>query len=530
MPAPDLFGILDIVKLLTPPEGFEAVHEDGMSWAKGGQFYEETSRLTDKDWNRIIGNLRGLLAGSMLDINMMDPASPFLLRDVINAYIDGNAIAGASALLYAFDTATADADPGAGKFRLNNAAPASATAAFVDNADSLGVTVGSILDSWDDGTSTVRGVLTLQSKTDQTIRHVYHVTGSVVDGTGYRKLTLAYVGGAGALTDGAKVWLVFVRSGDVPADAALVSAANTFAMKQSFVASAAGGAGVNFAPGVAPTSPADGDMWPTAAGWFVRYGGATRQLATLDGTETLTNKTLTQPTTTLKQSANPTPTAQGVIEWGTAKSVIAMGDGATTRFNVPAPTGTVAGDIEYFSDTLVKARLAKGTARQSLMMNAGATAPEWGDRIVLMPAQATTSGTEKYFTGIPDWAKRIDINFDGVSLSGTDRLLVQIGDAGGIGTSGYSQACARSDGQFDNRSDSFPVLTSNAANIASGSMTLTKVAGNTWASNHNVGVAGTGVSSGGGAKALSDVLTQVRVTRSGANTFDAGQVSVTYYG
>ncbi|WP_395448696.1 hypothetical protein ACHMW7_28480 [Aminobacter sp. UC22_36] len=119
-----------------------------------------------------------------------------------------------AALPYNFSTTTTDADPGAGIFRLNNAAPGSATAAYIDNVDSDGVAATGVLDTWDDSTTTVRGVLTIRSKTNATIRHTYNVTGSVVDGTGYRKLTLAYVGGSGTLTNGAAHWLIFSRTGD----------------------------------------------------------------------------------------------------------------------------------------------------------------------------------------------------------------------------------------------------------------------------------------------------------------------------
>lgn len=119
-----------------------------------------------------------------------------------------------AALPFNFSTTTTDADPGSGNFRLNNAAPGSATAAYIDNVDSDGVTATGVLDSWDDSTNTIRGTLTVRSKTDATIRHTYNVTGSVVDGTGYRKLTLAYVGGAGSLTNGMGCWLTFNRAGD----------------------------------------------------------------------------------------------------------------------------------------------------------------------------------------------------------------------------------------------------------------------------------------------------------------------------
>ncbi|RWO54151.1 hypothetical protein [Mesorhizobium sp.] len=93
---------------------------------------------------------------------------------------------------------------------------------------------------------------------------------------------------------------------------------------------------------------------------------------------TLTTATLTTPTLTLKQSAAPTPTAEGDTQWDTDDNVLAIGDGAATKLFLPIPASTAAGDIEYYTAAKVTARLAKGTAGQVLRMNAGATAPEWG--------------------------------------------------------------------------------------------------------------------------------------------------------
>jgi hypothetical protein len=108
---------------------------------------------------------------------------------------------------------------------------------------------------------------------------------------------------------------------------------------------------------------------------------------TLTGAQEISDKTLTSPainggtiasaTLTLKQSATPTPTAEGDIQWDTDDNVIAVGDSAATKLFVPIPASTAAGDIEYFTGAKVKARLAKGTAGQTLRMNSGATAPEW---------------------------------------------------------------------------------------------------------------------------------------------------------
>lgn len=48
-------------------------------------------------------------------------------------------------------------------------------------------------------------------------------------------------------------------------------------------------------------------------------------------TQTLTNKTLTQPTITLKQGTAPTPTAEGDIQWDTDDDKIKIGDGTGTK-------------------------------------------------------------------------------------------------------------------------------------------------------------------------------------------------------
>lgn len=52
---------------------------------------------------------------------------------------------------------------------------------------------------------------------------------------------------------------------------------------------------------------------------------------TLTGTQTLTNKTLTSPTITLKQSTGPAPTAEGDIQWDTNDDRIVVGDGASQK-------------------------------------------------------------------------------------------------------------------------------------------------------------------------------------------------------
>jgi hypothetical protein len=128
------------------------------------------------------------------------------------------------ALLYDFDAATTDADPGNGEFRLNHATPASATFAYFDNLDRDGNTVTGWLDFFDDSTnSSSKGLLILRDVSDETAMAVYRVTGSVVDGTGYRKVPITHVA-SGAGTFSGPVSVLFVPAGD-ELSAALILAA-----------------------------------------------------------------------------------------------------------------------------------------------------------------------------------------------------------------------------------------------------------------------------------------------------------------
>lgn len=114
-----------------------------------------------------------------------------------------------------FDSTTSDADPGSGDLRLNNATAASATEAYIDNNNRGGSDVSAWLDTFDDGGSSAnRGALTIaDAAAPTTIFRIYSVTGSVTDGTGYRKVTISHVAGAGSFTNGNELIVSFFRTG-----------------------------------------------------------------------------------------------------------------------------------------------------------------------------------------------------------------------------------------------------------------------------------------------------------------------------
>lgn len=145
-------------------------------------------------------------------------------------------------------------------------------------------------------------------------------------------------------------------------------------------------------------------------------------------------------------------------------------------------------------------------------------------------AVASTSGTSIDFTGIPSWAKRITVMFSGVSTSGTSIPLVQLGDSGGIETTGYNGTIITT---AMTSYAGFAFYTSwSAATLANGIMTLCLLdsTSNTWSMNANIAITGA-VGYAGGAKALSATLDRVRITTvNGTDTFDAGTINIMYEG
>lgn len=149
-------------------------------------------------------------------------------------------------------------------------------------------------------------------------------------------------------------------------------------------------------------------------------------------------------------------------------------------------------------------------------------------KILQGTAVATTSGTAIDFTGIPSWAKRVTLMLNDVSLSGTDNILIQIGDSGGIETTGYISSTTNTTSTVTTTftTAAIQVTLASAGRSSRGIMSFVNMTGNVWVFSgcFNDGVANAQIVSG--AKTLSDVLTQIRVTRSGTDTFDSGSVNI----
>lgn len=119
-----------------------------------------------------------------------------------------------SGLDMTFESATADADQGAGKTWLDNATPSSATTVFMDDVDANSASINDYVDSWDDSTSTVKGQITITKVADPSVFALYNITGSVTSASTYSKVAVTYVTGAGSFTDTDPVSVTFLRSGN----------------------------------------------------------------------------------------------------------------------------------------------------------------------------------------------------------------------------------------------------------------------------------------------------------------------------
>jgi hypothetical protein len=157
--------------------------------------------------------------------------------------------------------------------------------------------------------------------------------------------------------------------------------------------------------------------------------------------------------------------------------------------------------------------------------------------LVAATAQASTSGTSIDFTGIPSWVRRITVMFSGVSTSGSSYTIIQLGDSGGVETTGYRGSLtsinAGGGGAPELITSGFGVNRSGSASaLLNGCVTinLLDATNKIWAAAGNI--SDSNVAFGNytsGAKTLSDTLDRIRITTvNGTDTFDAGSINILY--
>lgn len=151
--------------------------------------------------------------------------------------------------------------------------------------------------------------------------------------------------------------------------------------------------------------------------------------------------------------------------------------------------------------------------------------------LTLATMQASTSGTAIDFTSIPAGVKRITVMLSGVSTNGTSGIYLQIGDAGGLETTGYNGGyCLEQTSQANSVAAITNGFIVGAGGTHHGTVVLTLIDSatflwachgtifNTTATVLNWNMAGT--------KALSAELDRLSIVST--DTFDAGSINIMY--
>ena len=190
----------------------------------------------------------------------------------------------------------------------------------------------------------------------------------------------------------------------------------------------------------------------------------------------------------------------------------------------------------------INALLPSQSGQSGKYLGTNGTVASWESilSIVAGTAVPSTSGTSIDFTSIPSWVKRVTVMFDEVSTNGTSPPQIQIGDSGGIETTGYNcgNLGAAAGVVVNNHTSGFVIglntTTWSASRVISGSITLTllNATSNTWSASGSFALSNTTLMFfTAGSKSLSATLDRVRIgTIGGTNTFDAGTINILYEG
>ena len=267
------------------------------------------------------------------------------------------------------------------------------------------------------------------------------------------------------------------------------------------------------------------------SGWITLYQ--------LDGEWTsiaLENGTAAAPSLYFKDSGTDT----GVYSPGTDQ--VAIATAGVQRVNFNGSTEVVfndgGADVDFRIEGDTKPNLFKvdaGTDAISVDGDLSVTGNLSGT-IRRGTAVTSTSGTAIDFTSIPSWVKRITLTFSGISLSGTDHILIRLSTGGTFATTGYTSTSnyTTSGGATGGTNSTAGALlfSGTAANILTGSYTFVNLTGNTWVGTggHIYDNDGGFVGNGASKVTIGGTLDGIRITSAGSNTFDAGTINVFWEG
>lgn len=265
-------------------------------------------------------------------------------------------------------------------------------------------------------------------------------------------------------------------------------------------------------------------------GEVTSYSGTSlvMNITSVGGSGTLASWTISMAAVGASAAATVSNTPSGNIAATTVQAAINELDSEKLSSAAGAVTDTnlnsiiTAGSVGDAASIPVVTYTAKGR------ISSVSTASKITSATMQTPSAVTTVD----FTSIPSWVKRITIQYNALSTSGTSNPMIQLGDSGGIETTGYSGSAWQGNTTNSANSTGFLMNTvTAAANSITGTATLTLMdaATNTWMISLVGHYSANVMNLCAGSKALSATLDRVRITMvNGTDTFDAGTINIMY--
>jgi len=117
---------------------------------------------------------------------------------------------------YLFDTSTTMANPGTGDIRYNNATVASVTNLAISSlTNSTGnPNITSFITTWDDSSSTIKGILVLRKSGSESTFAIFNITGAITNNTTWLQIPVSHVVSNGTFSNTDVVYIHFTPKGD----------------------------------------------------------------------------------------------------------------------------------------------------------------------------------------------------------------------------------------------------------------------------------------------------------------------------
>lgn len=208
--------------------------------------------------------------------------------------------------------------------------------------------------------------------------------------------------------------------------------------------------------------------------------------------------------------------------WGiniTGNAATATNGLTTSNFNSYAPTLTGTGASGTWGINITgNSNYANSSGTANFATSAG---------LILSDGAFLNGLTFHDFTTMPSFAGRFTIGIVSASAATAGRLLIQLGTAGGVTTSGYISGTTYAGSTFSSSNGFVLNPNANENDIFTGVVTCTKVAGNLWFSSGNLAFDNVvGANTSGGYVNLGGAIDRVRLTTDTGATFDSGAVYI----